>query len=73
MSVERSEADMGCGFPGVVPRDQPPRRQPAADARRIPRLPGSGSAQRGGRARTDHDALGYAAPAAFNGDQLEHR
>jgi putative SOS response-associated peptidase YedK len=50
-----------------IPRRQPIRRQPAADARRVPRLSCAGGAQRRRRVRADDDALGYAAAAEVGG------
>ena len=47
----------------AVLRDEPLRRQPAADARRLPGLSRPRDSQRDGRSRVDHDALGHAAAA----------
>jgi putative SOS response-associated peptidase YedK len=48
----------------AVPGDEPLRRQPAADARRVSRLSRSGHPKHRQRPRADHDALGHAATAA---------
>jgi hypothetical protein len=45
----------------AVPRGEPLRRQPCADARRLPRLSGAGHSQCWHRTRVSHDALGHAA------------
>jgi hypothetical protein len=50
-----------------VPRDKSVRRQPAADAWRLPGLPGARGAQQQRRTRTHHDALGNAASGARAG------
>jgi hypothetical protein len=49
------------GHHRAVPRHQPLCRQPTANARRIPGLPGASDPQHRGRSRDGHDALGYAA------------
>ena len=46
-----------------LPRYEPIRRQPAADAGSLPRLSSSGGTKRRRRARADHDALGHATAA----------
>jgi hypothetical protein len=49
----------------VVSRREPLHRQPAADARRVSRLPGACDPQHGERDRTDHNAVGHAAALAL--------